>query len=571
MKKHTSVHAVGAFGMLAAASITSAALAGGPIAEVIYTKIPTHSTSLVPGARDLSGNPAVTNFRALEQITLSPDGSRWMLIGRTQQGSDLETIMLIGSDTSGTTFLQEGQPVPGGAPGELIDFFNTIGRFNENNEFAMTLRARPTSATFNKVLFYNGGLTPSMSDFTLVARGGSTPGGDLYAGLSDLAPNPSGDERVGNSIGSVHLLNDRTIGAQDSTIINVHTSRRPATFYSNAVTPGGGLVLFTKFKQVGVDTFLGVDGSTVHTYDTSTGGLSSNSFYTSPDGLRWLVHGDILSAPTSSDTVLVVDGKAELQESLQIPGGGANDLVHSFVTSDVAANGDWYSRGTRRANPADTTSNGAWAVRNGQLMALTGQPISAPANGPSENWGASIYTFTGNAKGDYVIVGKTDNANTAIDDVVVVNGEVVMREGDPIDLDGNGEFDDDVFIGRGNNTLAAFETDDAVLTDAKMLYIFISIRDGQGNDLNSNPAFGSPQAFVRLNLGGGPTPCGPDIHPVGSPDGVVGVGDLLTVIGSWGACAGKCPPSCNADITGDCTVGVADLLAVIAGWGPCPK
>lgn len=62
-----------------------------------------------------------------------------------------------------------------------------------------------------------------------------------------------------------------------------------------------------------------------------------------------------------------------------------------------------------------------------------------------------------------------------------------------------------------------------------------------------------------------------DVEVIGSDciadidgSGVVGVDDLLAVIGDWGACSG-----CAADLNGDGTVGVDDLLEVIAGWGAC--
>jgi len=62
-----------------------------------------------------------------------------------------------------------------------------------------------------------------------------------------------------------------------------------------------------------------------------------------------------------------------------------------------------------------------------------------------------------------------------------------------------------------------------------------------------------------------------DVEVIGSDciadidgSGVVGVDDLLAVIGNWGACSG-----CATDLNGDGTVGVDDLLEVIAGWGAC--
>ncbi|MCH7849408.1 MAG: hypothetical protein IIB53_13720, partial [Planctomycetes bacterium] len=51
-------------------------------------------------------------------------------------------------------------------------------------------------------------------------------------------------------------------------------------------------------------------------------------------------------------------------------------------------------------------------------------------------------------------------------------------------------------------------------------------------------------------------------------DAVVGVPDLLSLLGSWGPCPpkGDCPA--DFDNTGD--VGVKDLLILLGNWGPCP-
>ena len=46
--------------------------------------------------------------------------------------------------------------------------------------------------------------------------------------------------------------------------------------------------------------------------------------------------------------------------------------------------------------------------------------------------------------------------------------------------------------------------------------------------------------------------------------GVVGVDDLLALIGDWGSCAG-----CATDLNSDGTVGVDDLLELIGSWGLC--
>ncbi|MCH7872456.1 MAG: hypothetical protein IID33_12220 [Planctomycetes bacterium] len=48
-------------------------------------------------------------------------------------------------------------------------------------------------------------------------------------------------------------------------------------------------------------------------------------------------------------------------------------------------------------------------------------------------------------------------------------------------------------------------------------------------------------------------------------DGVVGVKDLLVLLGAWGP-----NPGHPADFNGDDVVGVKDLLALLGNWGKCP-
>jgi hypothetical protein len=216
----------------------------------------------------------------------------------------------------------------------------------------------------------------------------------------------------------------------------------------------------------------------------------------------------------------------------------------------VPTNGEWFSRGVRAPNLA------SWAARNGVLLAQTGDPVVTPVTGPAEHWGGDFFAVTGNRKGDWVLVGQTDNPDITRDDVVVLNGtEILVREGDPIDLDGNGLYDDNVFIGRGNNVSAAFATDRYfALTDEGALYFFANLRNGQGQDLS--PGIGPPLALLRLVT----VRCVGDI----TADGQINIVDLLAVISNWGQ-TGTNP----ADVNGDGIVNIADLLAVIAGWGPC--
>ena len=50
-------------------------------------------------------------------------------------------------------------------------------------------------------------------------------------------------------------------------------------------------------------------------------------------------------------------------------------------------------------------------------------------------------------------------------------------------------------------------------------------------------------------------------------DGMVGVTDLLILLGAWGPCQDPCPPFCLGDLDNDCEIGVTDLLALLGVWG----
>ena len=48
-------------------------------------------------------------------------------------------------------------------------------------------------------------------------------------------------------------------------------------------------------------------------------------------------------------------------------------------------------------------------------------------------------------------------------------------------------------------------------------------------------------------------------------DRVVGIPDLLALLGAWGPCS-SCS-NCPADVDGDCQVSVIDLLILLTNWG----
>lgn len=509
--------------------IASSAMAGPPTVTVVFTEIAGNPTSAAPGMLDLTGNPVAAKFDALFDIAISPDGSQWIIRADTDLPTTHDQVLLLGnSNGQYTVIAQDGQPVQNGVPGELWDFFDTDypGSFDEAGNFAFSGRAKNgVSAVKEKLVKVIGGV------YTIVLTE-STP----VSNILDVPANTQDDELIGNSIGSVSLRNDGGIFFGNTPIQNCHSTRYPALFINTVGFAQSGVT------QIGFETW--------DNFGFGDCGMT-------PDGNNWFAIGDTENPDTTVDAIFAVNNIKIAQENSPLGATGITTGASPFFFCRMNANGDWFLRG-------DDTADNDWAIRgNGEtwtLLAKTGDPITTPLQGPTENWGPAFGSFHGNSKGDWVLAGNTNAADIAANDVLVLNGQqVLLREGDPVDVDGNGQFDDDAFIGASPTSLTAlsFLPNDLFITDDLMVHVFVSLRNGAGTLLGD--------AYLQIDLAPAGPVCPADING----DNQVGVSDLLAVINAWGACGGTCPPACTGDINGDCSVGVTDLLTVINSWGPC--
>ncbi len=437
-----SVSRVSRLVAIALVGCASMALAVGP--QVIYSEVAASPTGVVPGAKDAAGNPVVTNWLALEEVSMRHDGGEWMIKGRTTQASTLDSILVKGGGAVGSAFAQDGQPLLGGVAGEQYDFFDSPNpaSWDSVGNIGFSCRAKGgVSTRAEKIIRVVGGV------HTIILQQD-----DPALGLTDLLPAPSGDERFGNSMNSVQLLDIGVASFVNTPITNMHSSRYPAFFKGN-----------TSFKQSGVSTIAGevwdnfvLDGA---------GGT--------PDGTHWFAKGDTEIADTTKDLILAVDDAVVMRENTQVAGVGSPLMADVFFTR-MLDNGDWFSRGD---DPADND----WAVRNGTLMAKTGDVFAG-----AEAWGVSFLAFTGNHAGDWLLAGSTNNADPNLDEVLVYNGStVLLREGDAIDLDGNGLYDDDTF-------LRSIQPNDVHLTDAGEAYLLVTLKNAAGTNLGDG--------FLKMNV-----------------------------------------------------------------------
>ncbi|MGE3181796.1 MAG: hypothetical protein AB7N71_09205, partial [Phycisphaerae bacterium] len=343
VKAHCAVVAIG--------MACAGAQAGGDI-QVIYSEIAGHPTAQIPGFLDLAGMPLAAEFKALEDLTLSPDGSMWILKGRALSDSDIEEILLIGSGNSGTMLAQAGQPVAAGEPGELYDFFDASAGFNTNNDFVFGARARNGDTTIKEKIIRSIG-----GNFEMMLTESAPINGMLDIGVS-------GDELCGNSMNGAHILDDGRVGVVDLSTQNVSTLRRPVLLYAGDPPAVNGFNI-NAFLQSGV-TPIDVD-----IWDS----FDSEDFFTTADGAHYMVQGDDEGA-TATDDILVLDGNVVIRENSMI---GASGVVAIDVFQfRLANNGDWAARG-------DDPNSADWAVVNGNLVAKTGDPITSVRG--IEAWG----------------------------------------------------------------------------------------------------------------------------------------------------------------------------------------
>jgi hypothetical protein len=377
---------------------------------------------------------------------------------------------------------------------------------NNAGQFAFSVDTNAATTQDEVAILWNG------AAFVLAAREG------------DAFP-PVPTENSGGTLQSLHMLANG-----DVAMIATATVGPEPTETDDWCTAGNTVVI-----QMGD----AVGGQVWDTFNTS-------DFWVTPDGAHWMMAGGDDSA-TTVDSILVVDGSVVIREGTPLPDFASNVNALGADEQIFLNDGSWMARG-------NNVDGHDWVLRNGTVMAQKGGSV---ATSTSEIWDdttfADLFFFiAGNAVGDYVIGGLTDEADLAKNAVLVLNGEtVVARAGDVIDLNGNGLADDDAFI-------SVFNNDDGVLTDDLKLVFFANCVDGAAASIG--------QMVLMIDLA--PVfPCPADVFETGGVD----LDDLLAVINSWGMDCSPCTPSsCAADVDDDCDVDLDDLLYVVNNWGPCP-
>ncbi|MBY0262769.1 MAG: hypothetical protein K2Q20_10520, partial [Phycisphaerales bacterium] len=243
----------------------------------------------------------------------------------------------------------------------------------------------------------------------------------------------------------------------------------------------------------------------------------------------------ILQGTLGTSAAAIVDGLVRVQVGAPVPTVASGNVTNIDVVR-MEANGDWFVVG--RILSGATTLR--FVMRNGTVIAESGQPITP---GSTELWGTGQFRDpSGDNAGNWIVGGSTNNPNSLINDVLVYNSaKVVARESDGLDLDGNGVYDDGLFLHTFRNR--------GVLAGDDFFYWATTLKStaagtgGIGSSANN-------AALVRIRV------CKVDFDNSGATT----VADIFSFLSAWFANDRRS----DFDLSGDRNV--TDIFAFLSAW-----
>jgi len=247
----------------------------------------------------------------------------------------------------------------------------------------------------------------------------------------------------------------------------------------------------------------------------------------------------------------IVAGSARLRQGTAVPaliGGLPPERWDSFDFLGV-------TEAPRYMVTGDTDGDSAtdeFVMMDGRIVLREGDVVAR---------GADRRPVTGAIEGGYLnedgdwAVGWNVDVDGTNAEALIVNCELVLTAGDLVDWNGDGTIDEADegatlfgFTGITSMTLGDREPGGTVCV---YFTAEVDIKDHQA------------EAFFRLRCTPAECsiPCPADVDD----SGAIGFADLTAILSAWGAC-----PGCPEDINNDKTVGFPDLIELLATWGPCP-
>jgi hypothetical protein len=461
--------------LMRAAAIVLAAGTIAPLAQaqirVVFSNIATDPSSDIPNSGGLKfDNGVSTQF---DRPFVSADGNRFLLVASFDVGTgETDNEIIIAGTLNPLTaniVVREGLPTPFDPTINYGTFLRTQADINNDGSFAFS--ADTTGATTaDEVYVKFDALT---NTWTARREGSPHP-------FTTPLPSPN----WGGAISDANILADGRVAGRASTFTGTGGAAKQILWLESAILgetdvtiPAGQLITPTQ------------------TLDAWT---TTDRFRMSDDGTKWIARGD-LNGPTATDDFIMISGTIVAHEGAPLLGSPPNVGV---VSGDGGSNLISHNGNHTVYRLALADGSGATAtdvvVHDGVIVARTDALITNQP-GEDEAWDDATFSTTFflnaiNNQGDYVVGGTTNNVDATANAVLVLNGErVVVRENDPVDLNGDGLPNDNVRI-------ATFNNDDCFLTDDLKLYFQADLRDDTGSSIAS-------QALLFIDLGGAPVAC----------------------------------------------------------------
>lgn len=410
-----------------------------PRVEVLHSNLPGWAESEVPG---LPGVQFRSSGAPFDRLRVAPNG-RYALMASTN-GTPYFVVIRDGAYVVG-----KGDP----APWQVIETLDHIEAVDITSAgtLAMACRTSGGSSADDAHLVILDGLGWTI-EYTESDPVTSLPG--VGHGGAFYNPNVLED-------GSLAFTNDALIGAgfgfDDAALLNDQV-----------------------IAQIGADAPSGqLSGG-----NTAWGGfLQRDGLRFDPDATSWISHGWLWNNGAAGPDIVAVNNEIKVQAGYVLPNSPFSQTVLASSFANMGNDGSWWAAGVN-ANGREF-----WVVRDGNVVARSGVPI---ASGSTQTWSynpSARFSIAGsNEAGQSYIAGHTDVSNIP-NAVLVMNDQVVLREFDLMDLNGDGLLTENVEF-RGMSGFGA----DGGLDNLGCLTTIIRLRD-----LNT---FKLGYAVVRITSGG---------------------------------------------------------------------
>jgi hypothetical protein len=465
-----------------------------------------------------------------------------------------------------SALLHEGDEV---LPGETVSGINNTA-VNNAGGYACTLTSMGTSTASRMwgnavggpgALLRSEGTIGDLEQTSFETFFGMSDAGQLgYSAISNQAGGPTGLD--GCWLDDLVVLNEEdpvpSLPGQYSSFnsrVTASGAGTPVWVGGITDTQGGSTQNRCLFSGLGATVLImGGDTLTGVAEPVSTSSGIDFDFRVSRFDTNWI---DLILVASSSanDGVMVLNGEpviaggGMMRENEPVPaelGGLPGELWSSFDLLGVNEAGDFFVTGDTSADTAldeFVSINGAIILREGDTLDLGGSP--ATISGAIE--GGYM-----NEQGDWAVTWDVEDGTVTVNrEVLICNGEIVLAEGDPVDWNGDGVID--------THDMGAVLTDFTGITTVTVgprVGGAVKVYFTADAELTGGAVI---EGFFCLEV---PVESCP--WDCGDPaDGLVGVVDFLALLAQWAQVGAPC------DFDGG-GVGVTDFLELLANWGPCP-